>query len=201
MVFASASAFMCATISTSPDQVSVTTQVTSPLASNLGARRRPSSTWSGLPCGAKLKGFSDTKFSPDAPIVGARLKLRSAESEPALACAPAHQREEARLLARVVAEQTAELRRHGQCTGLLDAAQRHAGMLRFHHDRDTARLQYLLDRTRDLRGQVLLRLQAPRVHVDQPRQLGEPDHPFDRSIGDVRLAVERHHVVLAMRME
>ena len=44
MVRASASAFIWATISTSPDCASVTTQVTSPSASNLGAKARPSST-------------------------------------------------------------------------------------------------------------------------------------------------------------
>src|SRR5919201_5162075 len=44
MVCCNACAFMWATISTSPDCASVTTQVTSPSASNLGAKARPSST-------------------------------------------------------------------------------------------------------------------------------------------------------------
>ena len=62
-------------------------------------------------------------------------------------------------------------------------------------------LQDLLDRGRDLRGHVLLRLQAARIDVDQPRELGQPDHPVDRLVGDMRLADERHHVMLAMGVE
>ena len=72
--------------------------------------------------------------------------------------------------------------------GLLDAAQRHAGVLGLDHHGDAARLQDLVDRGRDLRGQVLLRLQAPRIDVDQARELRQADHPVDRHIGDMRLA-------------
>ena len=74
-------------------------------------------------------------------------------------------------------------------------------MLGLDHHRDAARLQDLLDRGRDLRSHVLLRLQPPRIDIDQPRQLGKADHPVDRLVGDVRLASEGHHVVLAMRVE
>ena len=59
----------------------------------------------------------------------------------------------------------------------------------------------LLDRGRDLRGHVLLRLQPARIDIDQPRQLGKPDHPVHRLVGDMRLAHERHHVMLAMGVE
>src|SRR5215472_14133921 len=59
MVFASASGFMCATINTSADQASVTTQVIRPSASNLGANSRPSSTCSVVARGAKVE-VSDT---------------------------------------------------------------------------------------------------------------------------------------------
>ena len=48
---------------------------------------------------------------------------------------------------------------------------------------------------------MLLRLQAAGVDIDQPRKLRQPDHALDRAIGHMRLAVERHHVVLAMRRE
>ena len=44
MVRCKACAFMWATISTSPERASVATQVTSPSASNLGAKTAPSST-------------------------------------------------------------------------------------------------------------------------------------------------------------
>ena len=40
-----------------------------------------------------------------------------------------------------------------------------------------------------------------REDVDQPRQLRQADDALDRGVGDVGLAVERHHVVLAMRGE
>jgi hypothetical protein len=74
-------------------------------------------------------------------------------------------------------------------------------VLRLEHHGDAARLENLLDRGRDLRGQVLLGLQPPRIDVDQPRDLGEPDHALHRHIGDMRLADERGDVVLAVRGE
>src|SRR5262245_65559865 len=49
MVRSSACAFMCATMSTSPERASVATQVTRPSASNFGANARPSSTSSVEP--------------------------------------------------------------------------------------------------------------------------------------------------------
>ena len=48
---------------------------------------------------------------------------------------------------------------------------------------------------------MLLGLQPAGIDVDQPRELGEPHHPVDRLVGDVRLAHERHHVMLAMGVE
>src|SRR5262245_9536247 len=59
MVLASASGFMCATISTSADQASVIRQVIRPSASNLGGNGRPSSTCSVVARGAKAE-VSDT---------------------------------------------------------------------------------------------------------------------------------------------
>jgi NifU-like protein involved in Fe-S cluster formation len=57
------------------------------------------------------------------------------------------------------------------------------------------------DELRDLRSQMLLRLQAVRVDIDQPRQLRQADHTIGRGVGDMRLAEERHHVMLAVRIE
>src|SRR5688572_8811262 len=60
MVFSSAAAFMCATISTWPERASVATQVRSPSASNLGVSVRPSST-SAVEVRAAIGGcFLDT---------------------------------------------------------------------------------------------------------------------------------------------
>src|SRR6516162_4046561 len=102
MVRASAAAFICATISTSPVCASVATQVTRPSASNLGASARPSSASAAGPGGANGPESLDNK-SP-------------------LTTLPAHQREEAHLLGRLVAEQTGELGRHGGDPRLLHPA-------------------------------------------------------------------------------
>src|SRR6476661_2599809 len=48
---------------------------------------------------------------------------------------------------------------------------------------------------------MLLRLEATRVDVDQPREFRQPNNTIHRHIGDVRLAIERHHVVFAVRIE
>ena len=48
---------------------------------------------------------------------------------------------------------------------------------------------------------MLLGLQAAGEDIGEPRQLRQSHHPLDRRIGDMRLAVERHHVVLALRGE
>src|SRR6185436_13686795 len=104
MVRASASAFMCATMSTSPLAASVATQVTSPSASNLGASARPSSTACVVPGSENAKVLN-------RDLVGSG---RSASRR-------AHQRDEARLLLRIV-EQAGELGGDGHRAGLLDTA-------------------------------------------------------------------------------
>ena len=85
-------------------------------------------------------------------------------------------------------ERTEELGRERRGAVLFHAAQRHAHMLGIEHHRDAFRLQDLVDRGRDLRGQMLLRLQAARIDIDQPRELGQADHALHRPIGDMRLA-------------
>ena len=51
------------------------------------------------------------------------------------------------------------------------------------------------------RGQPLLHLQPPRKAVEHARQLGDADDAVARQIGDRRLADDRRHVMLAMRLE
>src|SRR6202140_1114240 len=155
MVFASASEFMCATISTSADQASVTTQVIRPSASNLGANSRPSSICSVVARGAKVV-VSDTVLlgawaSCGEAGVGSRPRMRpnmDPERVPiqpncasgcgARSARAAHQRDEPHLLGRIVAEQAGELAGDRLGAGLLDAAQRHAGVLGLQHDGDPA---------------------------------------------------------------
>src|SRR5262245_21290277 len=145
MVSRSASAFMCATISTSPELASVATQVTRPSASNLGAKPRPSSTCPVEPRAAKGASSSDKETSPAITTIVARAGGRSKiiidrQSALRLALGPAHHRDEADLVVRVVPEAAGELRGDGRGAGLLDAAHRHAHVLGFHHHGDAARI-------------------------------------------------------------
>ena len=57
------------------------------------------------------------------------------------------------------------------------------------------------DAVGDLRGQPLLDLQAPGEAVEHARQLADSDHLVARQIGDRRLADDRRHMMLAMRLE
>ena len=59
----------------------------------------------------------------------------------------------------------------------------------------------LPDRVGDLRGQPLLHLEAAGEAVKHPRELADPDHLVVRQVGDRRLADDRRHVVLAVRLE
>src|SRR5215475_7794111 len=180
MVLRSASSFICATISTSPVAASVATQVRSPDASNLGWNASPSSR-------SSISADEDTG-SPRR--TSARLPLR-----------PSHHGQETRLLRRIVAEHAGETAGERRCTMLGDATHRHAGMLGLDHNRNAAGFQDLIDRGRDLCGQMLLGLQPPREDVGQPRELRQAHHALHRRIGDMGLAVERHHVMLALRRE
>src|ERR1700761_6719532 len=127
MVRLSASASMCATISTSPLAASVATQVTSPSASNFGVRARPSSisfdaadmlvSWRLLHGQKRLPGFH--------PAIHQTRRNESRRLSLNLALGAAHRGQEAQLFIRIVAESAAELRCHSERAGLLDAAQRH----------------------------------------------------------------------------
>ena len=68
-------------------------------------------------------------------------------------------------------------------------------------DADALRLEPLLEEVGDLLGQPLLDLQAAGVHLDDPRDLRQPDDPAARDVGDRRGPEERQQVVLAQRVE
>ena len=74
-------------------------------------------------------------------------------------------------------------------------------MIRLDDDADALRLEHVVDRAGDLLGEPLLHLEPPREHLDDARQLAQPDDLAVRDVGDVRLAEERQHVVLAQRVE
>src|ERR1700685_363590 len=151
MVFASASAFMCATISTSPEATSVATQVTSPSASNFGVNAKPSSRSALVPGDAK-GDLSDNESPLPASARG---------------CGAAHQRHEPHLVFRAVAERAEKPRGHGRDARLADAANRHAGVLGLDQHGDAVRLEHIVDGGRHLRGELLLGLEPARIDVDQ----------------------------------
>ena len=64
-------------------------------------------------------------------------------------------------------------------------------------DGDAQRMQGFLDAVADLLGQALLDLQAAGVGLHHAGDLGEPGDAAVRDVGDMGLADEREHVVLA----
>src|ERR1700761_1433077 len=118
MVLRSASSFICATISTSDVAASVATQVTRPLASNLGRNHSPSSM-------SLLLDDVDTVFFRN------------------LAMRRAHHGKKPLLLRRIVAEHAGVAAGEGTRAVLGDAPDRHAGMLGLDQNGDAARLENL----------------------------------------------------------
>ena len=98
-------------------------------------------------------------------------------------------------------EQAQDGRGRHDRAGLADAAHDRAQVGRLEDDADTLWYQALLEELGDLLGQALLDLQATRVHLDDPWDLGQPDDPTARDIGDGCAAEERQQVVLAQRVE
>src|ERR1700758_5472782 len=68
---------------------------------------------------------------------------------------PSHHGQETLLLRRIVTEHAGEAAGECRCAMLGDATHRHAGMLRFDQYRNAARLENLVDRSRDLGGEML----------------------------------------------
>src|ERR1700678_4555564 len=172
MVLRSASSFICATISTSDVEASVATQVTRPLASNFGRSDSPSS-----------------------------MSLRSDEvdTDLTLALRRSYQGHETCLFRRIVAEHAGVAAGEGHRAMFGDAADRHAGMLGLDQDGDAAGFKNLVDGGGNLRRQMFLGLQAAGKDIGEPRELRQADDPLNRRIGDVRAAIKRHHVMLALR--
>ena len=66
---------------------------------------------------------------------------------------------------------------------------------------DTARLEHHVDAVGDLRGQFLLHLEAPRIRIDDTRELADADDLVGRQVADMGAADDRRHVVFAERFE
>ena len=98
----------------------------------------------------------------------------------------------------IVQEEPVELAGRRPGAGLPHAAVAHAEVLALQDHRDALRLEVRLDRVRDLLGQLLLHLQALGEDVHHARELAQADDAPVGNVRHVRLADERHHVVLAV---
>src|SRR5262245_35825793 len=99
------------------------------------------------------------------------------------------------------AEAATDRGRDGLGTRLAHAAHGHAQMLGFHDDNNAPRLEYLHQRVCYLARHPLLDLRSPRVHVDEPGELGQPGDlaALVWYISDMRIAEEWRQVMLAGR--
>ena len=70
-------------------------------------------------------------------------------------------------------------------------------MLAFDHHADPLRAGGIHHFAGDLRREPLLNLQAPRVDIDNPRELAQSEDFFLRDIADVAAPEKREHMVLA----
>ena len=80
-------------------------------------------------------------------------------------------------------------------------ADAHAHVLGLEHDPHALGREVLLQPAGDLLGEPLLHLQPAGEQLDDARQLGQPEDPVARQVGDVRDADEGQQVVLAQRRE
>ena len=85
--------------------------------------------------------------------------------------------------------------------GLRTPAHHGAQVGRLEDDADPLRLQPFLQELGDLLGEAFLDLEPARVHLDDARDLREPDHAAARDVGDRGGPEERQQVVLAERVE
>src|SRR5690606_25601999 len=93
--------------------------------------------------------------------------------------------------ARVLAEAAEHLGGHPRPAALVDAAGGHALVRALDHHAHADRLQHVLDALGDLRGHLLLHLEAARVGLDHARQLADAHHLARRQVADVDLADDR----------
>jgi len=103
--------------------------------------------------------------------------------------------------ARIAPEAADHAARDHRDAALVHAAGSHALVRRIHHHADAARLEDLRDAVGDLRGELLLHLQAPRVAIHHPGELADADDLVGGQVTDVHASDHRRDVVLTMRLE
>src|SRR5688572_4015280 len=98
---------------------------------------------------------------------------------------------------RIVPEHAAQCGRDGLGVLFLYSAHHHAQMVSFDDDADTEWIQNLAQGFGNLLGETLLHLKSLGENVDDARELRQPDNPAVRNVGNVGLAIEGQHVMLA----
>ena len=94
-------------------------------------------------------------------------------------------------------EDSGEGRCCGKGVGLLHPPDLHTGMVRLYHHGNTQRMKCVLEAVSDLHRQTLLDLQAACECINYACNLAESGDLSVRDVGDVALADEREHMVLA----
>src|SRR6202042_1354847 len=98
----------------------------------------------------------------------------------------------------IAAERAGHATRDHRDVALVHATGSHALVDGGHHHTHAARLQHVRDAVGDLRGELLLHLEAPRVAVHDARELTDAHHLVGRQVADVHAPDDRRHVVLAV---
>src|SRR5205814_10147514 len=98
---------------------------------------------------------------------------------------------------RIIAENSAQRRCDRLRVLLLHAAHHHAEMEGLDDNSTPSRMQDRANRLSNLVREAFLHLQSPRKDIDDSRKLRQSDNPSVRDIRDVRLSIERQHVLLA----
>lgn len=100
----------------------------------------------------------------------------------------------------VLQENTRESGCGGDCIRFFYAPELHAGVVSLDDDCHSEWVQCILDAVSYLHGETLLYLQSACEGLDDTSNLAEAGDLAVRDVGDVSLANERHHVVLAGRV-
>src|SRR5271166_769530 len=109
--------------------------------------------------------------------------------------------QEFRASAGIVSKCAEHFARHHRYPALVYAARRHALMNGVDDDAYAARLQHVVDACGDLRGELLLDLEAARIAFDHAREFADSDDAVGRQVADVRPSDDGRHVMFAKRLE
>ena len=92
-------------------------------------------------------------------------------------------------------------RRQRRGTLLATTAHCHTHMFSFNHNRHAPRFETILNGVSHLRSNAFLCLQSLGKNIHDPRNFGKSKHTAIGQLAYMGLSDNRHHVVLAVRME